>query len=91
MPASGVRIINADPERIYKASLSLSGCGFLCIYHAGVCAAVKKYAPQLLQNRISGASAGSIIAAAIACNICISQATSLFLSVVSEVSIQKQT
>uniref|UniRef100_A0A8R1Y7L1 PNPLA domain-containing protein n=1 Tax=Onchocerca volvulus TaxID=6282 RepID=A0A8R1Y7L1_ONCVO len=84
MPASGVRIINADPERIYKASLSLSGCGFLCIYHAGVCAAVKKYAPQLLQNRISGASAGSIIAAAIACNICISQATSLFLSVVSE-------
>ncbi|CAG9536734.1 unnamed protein product [Cercopithifilaria johnstoni] len=84
MPAPVVRIINADPERVYKASLSLSGCGFLCIYHAGVCAAVKEYAPQLLQNRISGASAGSIIAASIVCNVCISQTTSFFLSVVSE-------
>lgn len=86
MCASGVRIINADPERVCKASLSLSGCGFLGIYHAGVCAAIKEYAPQLLQNRISGASAGSIIAAGIICGVCISQATSLFLSVVSEVS-----
>lgn len=87
MSSSGVRVINADPERVYKTSLSLSGCGFLCIYHAGVCAAIKEYAPQLLQNRISGASAGSIIAAGIICNICISQATSLFLSVVFEVSV----
>lgn len=86
MTASSVRIINTDPARAYKASLSLSGCGFLCIYHAGVCAAIKEYVPQLLQNRISGASAGSIIAAAIVCNVCISQATSFFLSVVSEVS-----
>lgn len=82
----GARVANVDPERVSKASLSFSGCGFLCIYHAGVCAAIKEYAPQLLLNRISGASAGSIIAAGIVCNVCISQATSLFLNVVSEVS-----
>ncbi|EJD75592.1 IPLA-3 protein [Loa loa] len=84
MPASCVRIVNADRGRVYKASLSLSGCGFLCIYHAGVCAAIKEHVPQLLQNQISGASAGSIIAASVICNVCISQATSFFLSVVSE-------
>ncbi|KAL4003092.1 Patatin-like phospholipase family protein [Acanthocheilonema viteae] len=84
MPASGLRIINVDAERVYKASLSLSGCGFLCIYHAGVCAAIKEYAPQLLRNRISGASAGSIIAAGVVCNLCLSRATSFFLNVVSE-------
>uniref|UniRef100_A0A915PW14 PNPLA domain-containing protein n=1 Tax=Setaria digitata TaxID=48799 RepID=A0A915PW14_9BILA len=84
MPPCGVRIVNLNPERIQKASLSLSGCGFLCIYHAGVCAAIKEYAPQLLRNQISGASAGSIIAAGVACNVCISKATSFFLSVVSE-------
>ncbi|VDN91779.1 unnamed protein product [Brugia pahangi] len=85
MSASGVRIVNANRERIYKASLSLSGCGFLSIYHAGVCAAIKEYAPQLLQNRISGASAGSIIAAGVICNVCISHAARFFLSVVSEI------
>uniref|UniRef100_A0AAF5PQ10 PNPLA domain-containing protein n=1 Tax=Wuchereria bancrofti TaxID=6293 RepID=A0AAF5PQ10_WUCBA len=85
MSTSGVRIVNANRERVYKASLSLSGCGFLSIYHAGVCAAIKEYAPQLLQNRISGASAGSIIAAGVICNVCISRAASFFLSVVSEV------
>ncbi len=88
MSASGVRIVNANRERIYKASLSLSGCGFLSIYHAGVCAAIKEYAPQLLQNRISGASAGSIIAAGVICNVCISHAARFFLSVVSEVSFE---
>uniref|UniRef100_A0A0R3RLS1 PNPLA domain-containing protein n=1 Tax=Elaeophora elaphi TaxID=1147741 RepID=A0A0R3RLS1_9BILA len=84
MTASGVRIMSADPARVHKASLSLSGCGFLCMYHAGVCAAIKEYAPQLLQNQISGASAGSIIAAGVICDVCISQAASIFLSVVFE-------
>ncbi|VDK71667.1 unnamed protein product [Litomosoides sigmodontis] len=84
MCANNVRVTNADSGRVCNASLSLSGCGFLGIYHAGVCAAIKEYVPQLLQNQISGASAGSIIAAGIVCDVCISQATSLFLSVVSE-------
>ncbi|VDK43480.1 unnamed protein product [Anisakis simplex] len=67
-----------------KASLSFCGCGFLCIYHAGVCAALKEYAPQLLYNKIAGASAGSIVAAGLICNVCVSQAASAILKVVTQ-------
>lgn len=81
----GARAINVHPERISRSSLSFSGCGFLCIYHCGVAAAIKEYAPQMFNNQICGASAGAIVAAGIACNVCISEATSIFLSVVSEV------
>lgn len=52
-------------------NLSFAGCGFLCIYHAGVCAAIKEYAPELTRNKISGASAGAIAAAGLICNVCI--------------------
>ncbi|GMR60226.1 hypothetical protein PMAYCL1PPCAC_30421 [Pristionchus mayeri] len=72
---------NGAPE---KMNLSFSGCGFLCVYHAGVAAAIKEYAPQLARNKISGASAGSIIAAGLICNVCISQATSTVLQVVTQ-------
>ncbi|PAV60052.1 hypothetical protein WR25_19538 [Diploscapter pachys] len=65
-------------------NLSFSGCGFLCVYHTGVAAAIKEYAPHLTQNRISGASAGSIIAAALLNGICISQTTSTILKVVTQ-------
>uniref|UniRef100_A0A915AVT4 PNPLA domain-containing protein n=2 Tax=Parascaris univalens TaxID=6257 RepID=A0A915AVT4_PARUN len=70
-------------DRSYR-SLSFSGCGFLCVYHAGVSAAIKEYAPQLLSGAVSGASAGSIIAACLVCNICISRTTSLILNVVNQ-------
>ncbi|VDM51290.1 unnamed protein product [Toxocara canis] len=69
-----------------QTTLSFAGCGFLCIYHAGVCAAVKEYAPQLQRNKMAGASAGSIAAAGLICNICISQATSTILKVVTQVA-----
>ncbi|GMT35266.1 hypothetical protein PFISCL1PPCAC_26563 [Pristionchus fissidentatus] len=72
---------NGAPE---KMNLSFSGCGFLCVYHAGVAAAIKEYAPHLARNKISGASAGSIVAAALICNVCISQATSTVLQVVTQ-------
>ncbi|CEF59390.1 Patatin/Phospholipase A2-related domain and Acyl transferase/acyl hydrolase/lysophospholipase domain-containing protein [Strongyloides ratti] len=65
-------------------SLSFAGCGFLCIYHAGVCAAIKEYAPQLARNKICGASAGSIAATFLLCDICISKATSNILQVVTQ-------
>lgn len=68
-----------------KFNLSFAGCGFLCIYHAGVCAAIKEYAPQLAKNKVSGASAGAIAAAGLVCNVCMSKATSTILQVVSEV------
>lgn len=72
---------NSAPEMM---NLSFSGCGFLCVYHAGVAAAIKQYAPELARNKISGASAGSIIAAGLICNVCISQATSTVLQVVTQ-------
>ncbi|KAI1725943.1 patatin-like phospholipase domain-containing protein [Ditylenchus destructor] len=65
-------------------NLSFAGCGFLCIYHAGVCAAIKEYAPELTRNKISGASAGAIAAAGLICNVCMSQATSTILHMVSQ-------
>lgn len=65
-------------------NLSFSGCGFLCIYHTGVIAAIKEYAPQLGRNRVCGASAGAIAAAGLVCNVCISEAVSTILSVVTQ-------
>ncbi|VDK74486.1 unnamed protein product [Anisakis simplex] len=70
-------------DRCYR-SLSFSGCGFLCIYHAGVCAAIKEYAPEMLSGSMSGASAGSIIAACLICNVCISRGASIILRIVNE-------
>jgi len=53
---------------IRSLSLSLSGCGFLGIYHVGVVSCLTKYAPGLLQNRVTGASAGALAAALGLCN-----------------------
>lgn len=72
-------------EDVQKMSLSFAGCGFLCIYHAGVCAAIKEYAPQLINNKICGASAGAIAAAGLICNMCVSQAMLIILDVVRQV------
>ncbi|KHN74143.1 Uncharacterized protein C05D11.7 [Toxocara canis] len=74
----------SSEDEPYYRTLSFSGCGFLCIYHAGVCAAIKEYAPQLLCGPVSGASAGSIISACLVCNVCISRATSIILNVVNQ-------
>lgn len=71
-----------DDELNYN--LSFSGCGFLCVYHTGVVAAIKEYAPQLTKNKVCGASAGAIAAAGIVCNVCISKAVSIILAVVNE-------
>lgn len=78
-------MMSKEREPCYR-SLSFSGCGFLCVYHAGVSAAIKEYAPRLLSGAVSGASAGSIIAACLVCNICISRTTSIILNVVNQVS-----
>lgn len=50
-------------------NLSFAGCGFLGIYHVGVAVCFKKYAPHLLLNKISGASAGAIAACALLCDL----------------------
>lgn len=50
-------------------NLSFAGCGFLGIYHAGVAVCLKEYAPHLLLNKISGASAGAIAACSLLCDL----------------------
>lgn len=52
-----------------KMSLSFSGCGFMGIYHVGVGIALRKYAPQLLYGKICGASAGSMVACGLICDL----------------------
>lgn len=61
---------NGLPEvRTDKMNLSFSGCGFLGLYHMGVACCFRQYCPQISQNQISGASAGALVATALACNI----------------------
>ena len=54
---------------IEKLNLSFSGCGFLGIYHMGVACCFREYLPQICERQISGASAGALVAAALACNL----------------------
>ncbi|CAH0560431.1 unnamed protein product [Brassicogethes aeneus] len=65
-------------------NLSFAGCGFLGIYHVGVASCFRKYAPHLLLNKISGASAGAIAACALLCDLSLGDVTSNILSVAIE-------
>ncbi|CDW57522.1 Phospholipase, patatin family [Trichuris trichiura] len=62
-------------------NFSFSGCGFLGIYHVGVAAAIKEYAPDLVVHKISGASGGAMAACALICNLCLGQVCSDILRV----------
>ncbi|KAF5308852.1 hypothetical protein FQR65_LT00552 [Abscondita terminalis] len=57
-------------------NLSFAGCGFLGIYHVGVAVCFKKYAPHLLLDKISGASAGAIAACCLICDLPLGDMTS---------------
>lgn len=52
-------------------NLSLSGCGFLGIYHVGVVSAFREHASELLKEKISGCSAGALVAACTMCDCCL--------------------
>ena len=41
------------------ADIAFSGCGFMGIYYVGVSKCIDTLAPDLLQRRIGGASAGT--------------------------------
>ncbi|KAB0797303.1 hypothetical protein PPYR_08297 [Photinus pyralis] len=62
-------------------NLSFAGCGFLGIYHVGVAVCFRKYAPHLLLNKISGASAGAIAACCLLCDLPLGDITSDVLRV----------
>ncbi|XP_055709203.1 patatin-like phospholipase domain-containing protein 2 isoform X3 [Phlebotomus papatasi] len=57
-------------------NLSFAGCGFLGIYHVGVAICFKQYAPHLLLDKISGASAGSLAAVGLICDLPLAEMTS---------------
>ena len=52
-----------------KMNLSFAGCGFLGIYHVGVASCFREYCPQICMNKISGASAGALVATAMALDL----------------------
>lgn len=54
-------------------NLSFSGCGFNGIYHVGVAACFSVYLPKVSGNKVSGVSAGSLVATAVACELPLGQ------------------
>lgn len=54
-------------------NLSFSGCGFLGVYHVGVVAAFRDQAPEVLKGKISGCSAGALVAACALCDCCVGE------------------
>ncbi|XP_037726433.1 1-acylglycerol-3-phosphate O-acyltransferase Pnpla3 [Drosophila subpulchrella] len=67
-----------------RRSLSFAGCGFLGIYHVGVAVCLRQYAPQLLLERIAGASAGALAACCLICDLPMECMARDFLRVVQE-------
>lgn len=66
---------NKTNRNTNRFNLSFAGCGFLGIYHVGVAACLKKYAPHLVVNKASGASAGAIAACCLLCDAPLGQVT----------------
>lgn len=65
-----------------QENLSFCGCGFLGVYHLGVATCFHEYAPQLSIHKISGSSAGALVAAAHLCgNLQLAYATTDILRV----------
>ncbi|XP_020810067.1 patatin-like phospholipase domain-containing protein 3 [Drosophila serrata] len=67
-----------------RRSLSFAGCGFLGIYHVGVAVCLRQHAPQLLLERIAGASAGALAACCLICDLPLEGMAGDFLRVVQE-------
>lgn len=79
-----ITLLHRSENEVKKFSLSFAGCGFLGIYHIGVSAAFRQYAPPASIGQICGASAGALAAASLLCNSELGQATSDVLKVVQQ-------
>lgn len=64
--------------------MSFAGCGFLGIYHVGVAVCLRQHAPQLLLERIGGASAGALAACCLLCDLPLETMAGDFLRIVQE-------
>uniref|UniRef100_A0A2R5L4D9 triacylglycerol lipase n=1 Tax=Ornithodoros turicata TaxID=34597 RepID=A0A2R5L4D9_9ACAR len=62
-------------------NVSFAGCGFLGIYHVGVASALREYASQVCVGKIAGASAGSLAAAALICDVPCGESTTYVLHI----------
>lgn len=69
-------------------NLSFAGCGFLGIYHVGVACCFRKYAPHLLLNKISGASAGAIAACCLLLDLPLGKQLFLFITSLPRVALE---
>ncbi|OTF71322.1 hypothetical protein BLA29_012628 [Euroglyphus maynei] len=58
----------SDPNN-KPISFSFSGCGFMGLYHVGVASCLREYAPISLDTKFLGASAGSLAAASLVCDM----------------------
>nr|CAH7734812.1 unnamed protein product [Callosobruchus chinensis] len=67
-----------------RINISFAGCGFLGIYHVGVVCCFRKYAPQLMFAKVSGASFGAIAAVSMILGIPLGDMTSDVLRVCAE-------
>ncbi|KAH8331945.1 hypothetical protein KR067_004363, partial [Drosophila pandora] len=67
-----------------RTSVSFAGCGFLGIYHVGVAVCLRQHAPQLLLERIGGASAGALAACCLLCDLPLETMAGDFLRIVQE-------
>lgn len=75
--------VNQDVSKDHtRINLSFCGCGFLGMYHVGVASAFHEFAPHISLGRISGVSAGSLVAVAHLCgNIQLAHTLTAFLEV----------
>ncbi|XP_072292016.1 uncharacterized protein [Eucyclogobius newberryi] len=67
-------------------NLSLAGCGFRALYHLGALSCLLEHEPELVLRaaRFSGASSGSLVAAALAVNVPLSLLASELVSIAME-------
>ena len=72
-----------------NTNLSFAGCGFIGVYYVGVSACLKKFAPHLLKNKIGGASAGSLAALALVCDLPLAEVTKEVVMVAFETNGKK--
>ena len=70
-------IAELQKGKAQSMNLSFAGCGFLGIYHVGVATCIREYAPHLAADKISGASAGSLVSAALICDLGLGKSTTI--------------
>jgi patatin-like phospholipase domain-containing protein 2 len=72
-------------------NVSFAGCGFIGVYHIGAASCLQQYAPFLLENKLAGASAGAMAAAAIVGEVSLTDMAREVLKVACKANEKEQT